>query len=268
MHKNLIQFSHANGFPALSYKKIFSLLEDQFDIQYIEMLGHNPKFPVSDNWQSQVHELIDALDSQNSKHSNSKPVIGLGHSLGGAITFFAAIERPDLFQCIVLLDTPIFSFHRAKMVQLFKNLGKADWITPGGRAKRRRTSWPSAEEVLAYFKTRPLFHNFDEQCLRDYVTYGTLATSEGVALKFDPMVESQIYLTLPHNYSEYKHKLKVPCVAIVGKESTVVKASDIRSMKKNFQISCKLIEGGHLFPFEHPEETAEMIKQSIFEMSN
>src|SRR5947209_7531958 len=124
MNKNLIQFSHANGFPALSYTKILSLLEDQFEIQYIEMLGHNPKFPVSDNWQSQVHELIDALDSQNSKQVNSKiihskPVIGLGHSLGGAITFFAAIERPDLFQCIVLLDTPIFSFHRAKMVQLF-----------------------------------------------------------------------------------------------------------------------------------------------------
>lgn len=256
--KEIIQFSHANGFPGSTYQSIFSYLQDDYKIEYIESLGHNPQFPVSDNWTTVALELIHELDRKK-----LKKVIGVGHSLGGSATLFAAIERPDLFQKIILLDTPVFSYPRAKVVQFLKSIGFASWATPGGRVLRRRTSWGSFEEALAFFRSRPLFKNFNEQALHDYIKYGTYKTNKGLALKFDPAVEAEIYLTLPHNYSNYAHKLKVPAFAIVGKNSTVVKNSDRRSMLKNFGIHSMSIAGGHLFPFEHPKETAVAIKEAL-----
>ncbi len=229
MTKEIIQFSHANGFPAMTYHTLFTYLRDEFEIQYIDLLGHNQEFPITDNWASTAEELIAELDRKK-----LGPIIGMGHSLGGSITLFAAIQRPDLFKYLVLLDTPILSFARAKMVQLFKNLGKADWITPGGRALRRKTSWSSYEAMLQYFKNKPLFKNFDEQALHDYVTYGTVVTKEGLQLKFDPRIESQIYMTLPHNYSSFKNKLTVPGVALIGRKSNVVSKSDAKSVEKKF----------------------------------
>lgn len=254
MTKDIIYFSHANGFPGSTYRTLFSYLEEHFDVQYTDVLGHNLKFPMQDNWTNMTQELIEELDNKK-----LPPVIGVGHSLGGSITLFAAIERPDLFKCIILLDSPIFSFLRAKIVQLFKRLGKADWITPGGRAKRRKSHWSSLEEVINHFKNKPLFRQFNDQCLRDYATYGTVSTKDGLTLKFDPEIEAQIYFTLPHNYSKFKNKLKVPGFTIVGENSDVVKESDIKYMKKYFNIDCIKIRGGHLFPFEFPEKTAELI---------
>ena len=92
MHKPTIQFSHANGFPAPCYKSLFDHLKNDFEIRYIENLGHNPKFPVTDNWASLVDELI-----QDIEQSATLPLIGVGHSLGGAITLFAALKRPNSF---------------------------------------------------------------------------------------------------------------------------------------------------------------------------
>ncbi len=260
--RDIIQFSHANGFPASTYHTLFNLLSKTYDIHSIERLAHDPQYPVTDNWQSITHELIRELDTKT-----VKPVIGIGHSLGGAITLFAAIERPDLFKMIILLDTPVFAYHRAKLVQLFKKLGRAEWITPGGRAKRRRTTWSSIEEALEYFRSRPLFRNFTEECLLDYVRYGMVQTKDGLALKFNPEIESKIYLTLPHNYAIHRGKLKIPGTAIVGQDSNVINQSDLKSLKKNFNIESIRIPGGHLFPFERPQMTVELIQQSIEKFS-
>ncbi|MBA2606633.1 MAG: alpha/beta hydrolase, partial [Acidobacteria bacterium] len=45
MLKEIIHFAHANGFPAKTYSKLFSYLEEDFEINYLEQHAHNPKFP-------------------------------------------------------------------------------------------------------------------------------------------------------------------------------------------------------------------------------
>lgn len=40
-------------------------------------------------------------------HSSSK-VIGLGHSFGGSLHMIAATRRPDLYERVILLDSPMF----------------------------------------------------------------------------------------------------------------------------------------------------------------
>lgn len=258
MQKNIIHFSHANGFPAETYRKLFHFLKNDFEIGYISVHGHNPDYPVTENWPQLVKELIDYI-----KGHYQQPVIGVGHSLGGVLTFMAAINQPELFKSIVLLDAPIPSYLRSKLVLLAKWLGFVDKITPAHRAKQRRIQWQTSEEALQYFQNRALFKHFDPDCLRDYVEYGTLKTSEGIRLRFNRDVEYRIFRTLPHILPKFRQQLKVSGTLIYGKESTVVTVADIAHMQKYFHMQCIPIAGGHLFPFEHPELTAQTLKTVI-----
>ena len=64
------------------------------------------------------------------------------------------------------------------------------WITPGGRAMRRRVHWFNFEEALMFFHSKPLFKNSMEECLWDYVTYAMKPTGQWLSLRFDPYVEA------------------------------------------------------------------------------
>ena len=117
-NKPIIQFSHANGFPAPTYRYLFKLLEPHFEIQYIERLAHDPNHPVTNNWQSITSELI----REHDKHK--EPVIGIGHSLGGAITLFAAIERPEIISAHNSFRYSSICFPSRQSLAVFKEAWK------------------------------------------------------------------------------------------------------------------------------------------------
>lgn len=259
--KDIIQFSHANGFPGSTYRSLFNLLEHEYEIRYVDVIGHNPAFPVTDNWPYLVDELI-----ENIEQNYREPVIGVGHSLGGVLTFLAAIQRPDIFKALVLLDTPIFSYFRARILQFFKYLGFFRWMKRIRTTEKRRSTWTTEHEAIQYFRKRTLFKNFTYTCLRDYVRYGTMHSEQGIKLKFNPEIESKIYKTLPHHYSQFNYLLKTPCYAIFGKETDILNPMDIHYMRKYYNIHSIEVEGSHLFPFEFPEKTAEKISDVIHEM--
>src|SRR5437879_7411105 len=83
----ILHFSHANGFPAACYRKMFSFLERDFEIRYVNTIGHDPRHPVTDSWPHLVAELIERLEGRR------EPVLGVGHSLGGYLTALAADRK-------------------------------------------------------------------------------------------------------------------------------------------------------------------------------
>ncbi|WP_137938222.1 alpha/beta hydrolase [Chitinivorax sp. B] len=260
-HQDWIQFSHANGFPAGSYCKLFDHLRGSFGIGYIDTIGHNPDYPVTDGWPHLITELINHIE-----RNASYPVIGVGHSLGGFLTYLTAIQRPDLFKAIILLDSPIMGRLKSVAVGLSKRLGMMEYITPAGVCKRRRAYWPSKQEAIRYFQAKSLFARVDPQCLADYVYHGTIDAGQGVRLKFDPRIEYQIYCSLPHRYPETRGRLTVPAAFVSGRESDLVHRIDIDNMRRHHGIRCRQVTGGHLFPLEYPAQTATMIRQLIKEM--
>lgn len=98
-----IFFAHANGFPSATYGKLFSALEPDYRIRHLEQHGHDPRFPVDDNWNNLVDELILHVEQ------DSEPVWGVGHSLGGVLHYHAALRRPELYRGVVLLDSPLLT---------------------------------------------------------------------------------------------------------------------------------------------------------------
>ena len=76
MARPLIVFSHGNSFPASTYRKVFEGLRVRgFDVKAVEKFGHDPKYPVSNNWPHLVAQLGDFVQPLARK----APVLLVGH---------------------------------------------------------------------------------------------------------------------------------------------------------------------------------------------
>ena len=86
-------FAHANGFPSPSYAPFFEALQaHDHTVDFIETVGLNPDFPITNNWPHLVRELEREIESRH-----QEPVVGIGHSLGGMLSYLLAQQRPDLY---------------------------------------------------------------------------------------------------------------------------------------------------------------------------
>ena len=72
---SIIQFSHANGFPAKTYSVLFEHLKDH-TISVIDNLAENRVAPAI-NWHDLTEDVLESVGKFK------EPVIGIGHSLGG-----------------------------------------------------------------------------------------------------------------------------------------------------------------------------------------
>ncbi len=256
--KDILHFSHANGFPAGSYQTLFSYLSNDFDIGYIERLGHHRDYPVKNNWQDLAQELIDELLSLY-----TRPVYLVGHSLGGVLSMMVAAQRPELVKGLIMLDSPFLTTFEAHGLTLVKRLGLIDRVTPAGRTLGRQEEWGSLEETSQYFKGKKLFRGFDERCLKDYVEQGTIEAACGKRrLRFNAETEINIYRTIPDNLHNTR-RLQMPAAVIAGKYSDVFKKQHGFKMKRQLGMDVQWVEGGHMFPLEKPQLTTSLIKQYI-----
>lgn len=259
MNKPIVHFAHANGFPAKTYAKLFSYLADDYEINYLERHAHNPKFPVANGWE----RLRDELREEIERRYAGEKIVGVGHSLGGILHLLVAVEKPELYRAIVLLDAPVISRLSSLGVKFLKRAKLIEKVPLVKMTRFRRSGWKTRSEALEYFRAKEKFQKFDEEALRDYVEHGTVENQAGANLFFKPSVEAKIYQTLPDYLPKLRGKLKVPAAYIGGNQSREAKLARLGFMRKNFPVEFRFVDGSHLFPFEKPRETAEIIKQSI-----
>ncbi|BEV70724.1 MULTISPECIES: alpha/beta hydrolase [unclassified Paludibacterium] len=257
-----LYFAHANSFPASVYQKMLTALGQHYTVSYTDCIGHNPAYAIRDCWPQLVDETIAAIEQ-----GGQGPVWAVGHSLGGILVLYAAIERPDLFKGLVILDSPLFAPRRAWSIWLAKKLGFIDRVTPGGNTLKRRDSWASVEMVHDYFGRKPMFSRFDPDCLWDYARHGTIDDGHGGRqLKFRPAIEHQIYCTLPHNMHRYRDRNRVPGLYLAAGDKPVLNAHDLHYVRQRLGLQTDHQPGSHLFPLEQPLATAERIIQAFAAM--
>jgi hypothetical protein len=60
MTQPLIVFSHGNSFPACTYRVMLDAVRARgFRVEAIDKFGHDPRYPVTDNWPHLVQQLTD-----------------------------------------------------------------------------------------------------------------------------------------------------------------------------------------------------------------
>lgn len=256
--KELIHFTHGNGFPSRCYSQLFKALESHYDYCYVEKIGHNPNFPVTENWDYLVDEVIDSV-----KRQADRPVIAVGHSLGGVLSLLAAVKEPSLFKAVIMIDAPLLGRMKSNMVRLAKILGFIDYVTPANRSRGRLQHWSNKEQLMNYLKTRPLFKTFTHACLQDYIDFGLKKVGDDYHLVFDNHIEYLIFRTIPHDLHRYSGQLKVPAALIYGSQSSVVDRFDVRYMKQHYHMHCFKMKGTHMLPMEVPERVAEQVVSAL-----
>jgi pimeloyl-ACP methyl ester carboxylesterase len=262
---SLIVFSHANSFPASTYAVLFKSLRSRgFTVKAVDKFGHDPKYPVSNNWPHLVQQLADFARREVDKAG--EPAFLVGHSLGGFLSLMCAARHPELARAVLLLDSPILGGWRATALGAIKRSQLVGSVSPGAVSRKRRNRWPSADAALEHFRHKKAFARWNPQVLADYIAHGTHDDEDGQrALSFERDVETAIYNTLPDNLDALlrRHPLKCPVAFIGGTHSLEMKQVGMAMTDRLVHGRVMMLEGSHLFPMEKPLATAAAIEASL-----
>ena len=110
--------------------------------------------------------------------------------------------------------------------------------------------------------------------LKDYMAHGmqhhpSEQHPQRHMLRFDRMVETQIYNTLPDNFASWlrRHPLQVPVAFIGGTESKEIRQVGMDTTQRVTKGRVWMVPGGsHLFPLEQPDTTIALADEALAAM--
>ncbi|KAI4912603.1 hypothetical protein J4E90_006008 [Alternaria incomplexa] len=166
--------AHANGFPKELYEPLWDELlkrcqQNGFGIRGIwiadvvhqgmssvlneDKLGNDPA------WLDHSRDLLHMVNIF--RDQMPRPIIGVGHSMGGCQLANLALLHPRLLETLILIDPVIQG-----KVSLNGNVG------PAAASSRRRERWPSREEAAKSFGKSKFYQTWDPRVLDLWVQYG------------------------------------------------------------------------------------------------
>ena len=258
-----ILFSHGNSFPGGTYKVVLDNLRQRgFEVQAIDRFGHDPKYPVTNNWPHLVQQLA---DTARGWQGQGQPAFLVGHSLGGILSLMCAARHPELARGVLLLDSPILSGWKATTLGLAKKTTLVGSLSPGRISSKRRNHWPSREATLDHLRHKKAFAQWDPQVLADYVEHGTHEHEGQRWLRFDRDIETAIYNTLPDHLAGLlrRHPPRCPVAFIGGTHSVEMRTVGMELTERVTKGRVMMLDGSHLFPMEKPLATAAAIEASL-----
>jgi pimeloyl-ACP methyl ester carboxylesterase len=174
---------HATGFLARLWQPVAEGLRGRFHVYAYDARGHgdSDKPEGGYGWPGIAADLKGFLDALGLRSA-----LAIGHSSGAAGVAHLAATEPGYVSKAVLIEPTVFPPD-----------------TPGGEerrqalasgAARRRTVWPSRDELLSAYRERPAFAAWRDDVLRLYAEHGTFDREDGqVELKCPGEIEAELY---------------------------------------------------------------------------
>jgi pimeloyl-ACP methyl ester carboxylesterase len=153
---------HATGFCAEPFGPLARGLADRFHCWGLDLRGHGRSERPADGefaWSGFATDVLTAID-----HFGLEAPHGFGHSCGGASVLLAEQARPGQFRSLYCFE-PVVMPDAARA-----RIAEQNPLTEG--ALRRRGAFPSAEEALANYASKPPYADLDPEALRLYVESG------------------------------------------------------------------------------------------------
>jgi pimeloyl-ACP methyl ester carboxylesterase len=242
--------AHATGFHGRCYPALAAHLEG-FHVIGFDFRGHGdtpaPDEPV--DWQGYGD------DAEAMAASFRTPVAAFGHSMGGAALLMAAHRSPSLFTRLVLFEPIVFPAPRD---------GTPSPMVNG--ALRRRTTFPSVEEAIANYASKPPMSTFTADSLDGYVRHGFRAGDDGVSLKCAPQHEAATYLTGGmHRTWDVLGEIHTPVLVIAGRTDAMapsqIAAGVAERLPNGHYAQVDVMD--HFGPMTHPAEVAAMVSSFV-----
>ncbi len=259
--KPLLHFFHANGFPSGTYLPLLTDLAAQFRVVGLSLPGQDGLGGQGRSWNTIAADLAGFLDSLG-----SGPVIGVGHSIGAVTTMICAVNRPELFSRIIMLDPVMIPLKMILLFRLLKRFHLMDRVPLVHRSRHRRNGWKTQEDALEYFSGRKLFQGWDERFFQAYLRYGLKPGPDGAGLVLvcPPEVESEGFKGYPLDVWSWPRQIQTPVFLVRGESSFELSKNSFARFQKDCPalVKGRVVAGaGHCFPMQKSKETAGLIEE-------
>ena len=133
---------------------------------------------------------LDALAAARDLYAqHNEPIIGIGHSMGGASLLMAAHAEPHLFTALFVFEPIVFPPPDPDAGE------RPESSLPAG-ARKRRSRFPSFEAAIENYAAKPPMAAFNAVAREAYVRHGFKPTADGdIELKCLPEHEARTYET-------------------------------------------------------------------------
>lgn len=262
--KKSLLFLHANSFSAKMYQPFLAPLFDSYDIIAPDLPGHGES-----RWNGRIGDwemdMAEFYSRFLQKNPPQQPMVGMGHSIGGVVIMLLAIKHPQWFSQIVLLDPVMLPKRILAVIRVLRQFSLTHLIPLAQAANKRRQKFSSTQQALDHYSSKQVFSHWDQRFLEAYVaTCLHQDRSGGLQLSCAPQLESSIYQSIPLNVWALPRKLSTPSLFIIGEHSDTVNQRGVKRLRRLLGNDVvKRIDGGHLFPFEKPAASIELIKDFL-----
>lgn len=261
----LLHFAHANAYPPGCYRQFLAPFLADYHVLAVR---HRPLWPGSrpeelTGWQVITDDLIRFCEQEN-----LRGVVGVGHSLGAVATMTAAVQRPELFRALALVE-PVFL--PPQILQLAaaypEEAAKRPFVL---RALNRRDRWESRQAAFDRFRKKAVFDRWSDEALWDYVNYGTHEEDGAVVLSYPREWEGRIYARPPQAVWEHLPQVRQPTLALRAAESDTIfpEAWQLWQAVQPDAAFVEMPEVGHMMPMERPLLVAETILNWLKELED
>lgn len=272
-----LHLAHANGFPPGAYAALARRLATRCRVVAAPLRPLHPGARPAEvpGWEPFAADILAALgpgapgadsgpdDTPGGPDERPDgPVIGVGHSMGGVATVLAAVQRPDRFRAVVLVDPILFAGLRAFVWTWMRRLRVAHRLPLAAAARRRRAVWPSRAAARASWRSKELFAGVPDDVLDDYVAAALAKRPEGgYELRYPADWEAHVFETTPTDPWPAVARLGCPVLVLRGARSdafTPAAAARLRRVLPHALVQ-DVPDTGHMLPFQRPEEVADRI---------
>lgn len=258
-----LHFLHANGYPTACYLPLLNCFKNRYHVfgMHLRPLWDGYRSKDLKDWQP----LSDDLNQFLEKQIKGK-VIAVGHSIGAIVSLRAAIQSPQKFQALILIDPVLFPpafIYGWRFIQ-FLGLGyKLHPLIP--TAQNRRRQFDDLDVLYSAYRRKEIFRYINDDYLRMLIKGMVKPRPDaGYELIYSPEWEVQIYYTGVSPDADIWRglpKLNIPLLIIRGAETNTFfpsTATRIQKMRPATQVRT-IIKSTHLVPFERPEVVSENI---------
>lgn len=249
--------SHATGFHGLTWAPVARHLTQRFACRALDYRGHGDT-PAPTDWQVDWYGYGDDAFAVAETLREPGGILGIGHSMGGACLLMAAHRDPTLFRGLVVFEPIVFP-----PLEVLDGEGGRNSLAVG--ARRRRASFPTFDDAIANYASKPPLGAFTDEALRAYVEGGFALGEDGhVHLKCRPEHEAATFeMGHGHRTWEVLGEIQVPVWVVAGAphpDQPSGLAAAIAERLGNARY-LQFDHMDHFGPMTHPAEVAALVDQ-------
>ncbi|HVT34429.1 MAG TPA: alpha/beta hydrolase [Nevskiaceae bacterium] len=239
-----IHFLSGNGFAGGVYWPFLRLFLPRHALVTHDIEGHGDS-DAAENYSGTGAVIARIPQVMADLQLPATPLIGMGHSYGGALTLAVAARNPGLFRALVLLDPillPWPAYWSMRMAALLHRHPMAE------SARRRRDRWASRVEAFERLRGRGIYAGWSDEALNCFIDYATRDAADGTRVLCCPKgIEAQIFEQPVYPW-RLLPKIEVPVLFLRGAQSYGFFAwAERLAQRANPRVRVQQIAGGHCF---------------------